>query len=68
MSSKNEIIVEADRIEGGVPVEIALDEIERNRYKIILPLSYDFRFFPVDQKGKVIPVSSVETNDIQTII
>jgi hypothetical protein len=62
MVSKN--IIE----KGGEFLEIDLDDNEKNQYKITLPLSYDFKFSPADEKGKNLPVSSIETRDISTII
>lgn len=49
------------------PLEIFVGEDENGRY-ITLPLSYDFEFSPVDEKGSGLPVSSIAVHGTSTVI
>ena len=53
---------------GGDVFEISLDESEKNKYTIAIPLSYNFEITPLDGKGKSVPVSSITNIGIKTII
>ena len=64
----NEIIIKNIIERGGEFLEIDLDNNGANEFKITLPVSYDFDFLPVDEKGKEIPVSCVMIKDTRTII
>jgi hypothetical protein len=48
-------------------LEIFVGEDEKGRY-ITLPLSYDFEFSPVDEKGIGLSVSSIAIHGTRTVI
>jgi len=68
MLSENELLVKSVVIEGGDPEHIVTDDSEEGKYKISIPLLYDFQIFPKTSSGKSTPVSSIEVHDTRTII
>jgi len=58
-----EVIEVFERLESGKSIEVALNNIGKRKYKIALPLSDDFRFFLLDEKGEGLPVSSIALRD-----
>jgi hypothetical protein len=67
MPSNNETIVK-EGINGDGEFEIILDDSEKGRHRIIMPLFYDFILFPVEEKTNSIAVSSMKISDIRTVI
>jgi hypothetical protein len=67
MKSEGEKVVVG---EVGEPLEIILDDSEKDTYKITLPLSYNFEISSAGGKGKKdgMLVSSMETRDTRTLI
>jgi len=53
---------------GSVILEMVVDESKKDKYKLILPLSYAVEFSELDSKGKVISSSSVALEGTKTII
>jgi predicted phosphodiesterase len=49
-------------------IYLDLENIEEKGDKITLPLSYDFMFSPMDEKGNEITISSISIRDTKTII
>ena len=68
MSRKNESVAKSKKREALELLEIIVDESQKNRYKITLPLSCDFELYPSDANGKSVPVSSIEVRGTQTTI
>lgn len=67
MSTVNEKAVAKDT---GESFEIILDDSEKDTYKVILPLTYDFEFSPLDEKekGGDVRIASMEVRDTRTFV
>ena len=68
MLSANEKLVKSVVIQGGDPGDIVTDDGEEGKYKISIPLFYDFKIYPKAANGKSTPVSSIAVHDTRTII
>lgn len=68
MSRKNENAAKSKKGEALELLEIIVDESQKNKYKITLPLSYDLELFPSDANGKSVPVSSIGIRGTHTTI
>jgi hypothetical protein len=55
------------RKDGGSSFEVSVGEMKKSKF-ITLPLSYDFEFSPTNEKGEVIPISSVIMRGTTSII
>lgn len=68
MLSKNGKAAKVEKTGGTEPFGIAVNEAKQSKFNITLPLSYDFEFSPVDDKGESVPVSSIVFLGTKTII
>jgi hypothetical protein len=68
MSPENKEVTGNVSKQESVILEMQVDESEKNKYKLILPMSYGVEFSEVDGKGKSISASSLSLNGMQTVI
>jgi hypothetical protein len=67
MSQEKTFELTGIRKDGGNSFEVSVGEIKKSKF-ITLPLAYDFEFSPTNEKGEVIPISSVIMRGTTSII
>ncbi len=68
MSQANKESGKGEIINGEDIFEIAVDEKEKSKYMITIPLSYDFEFSPVNDEKSSVNVSTISVRGTDTII
>jgi hypothetical protein len=68
MSDNSKKAVKSESKPGAVILEMMVDESKKDKYKLILPLSYDVEFSEVDGKGKNISTSPVKLSGTKAVI